>query len=163
MRNLKLVLTLIAAMSSGAVSATPMFVGSWSVDQGPNWTTVPTAYSGQEAAALLFGGNAADYVISTIDNIVADIDLQAWVSVWGVLGGTKVAQDAKVDTGGLYAMFGDTSAYVDDHAIGRDFVNYAFRTTDTAPVPEPASYALMVMGIAAYGVRSRAQRYARIC
>ena len=38
-----------------AVQAIPIYtyVGSYEVDDGPNWTLVPTAYSGVDAAALL--------------------------------------------------------------------------------------------------------------
>jgi hypothetical protein len=57
-----------------------------------------------------------------------------------------VAQDFKVSTGGLYASWGDTSAYVMDWAIGSDYTNYAFIVSNT--VPEPASLGLLGLGIA---------------
>lgn len=100
------------------------YVGSWTVDQGPRWTEVPPAYSGQQAAALLFGGSPEDYVISTISEDEADINNLAWVSTWGGCGGfpcgTEVAEDFVVSSGGLYANPGDTSAYVNDWSIGRN-------------------------------------------
>jgi hypothetical protein len=104
-----------------------IFVGSWQVDQGPPWPTAPLAYTGQEAAALLFGGNAADYAISTIDNNPNDINFANWVSTLYVGGGQIVAENFVQSTGGHYQSYGDTSAYVDDNAIGSQFTNFAFR------------------------------------
>lgn len=156
MRNLKLVVALVVALTSGLVNATPLFAGSWTVDQGPSWMDVPTAYSGQEAAAALFGGSPLHYVISTIDSNPLNIDFMNWVSVWGT-GFDKVAQGSKVDTGGLYQMDGDTSALVNDQAVGARFTNYAFTVNDrnTSSVPEPASLALIVAGLVAANWNSR--------
>ena len=39
--------------------------------------------SGQEAAALLFGGVASDYVISTVDTNSLNINFMAHVDGWG--------------------------------------------------------------------------------
>lgn len=142
------------AFSVGAAdAATYTYVGSWTVDQGSNWRTVPTAYTGQDAAALLFGGSASDYAISTISNLVADIDFQNWVSVWfassfpdcaGFPCGRVVAQNSVTSTGGLYANAGDTSAYVNDWAVGSQFRNYAFKV---AAVPVPAGGVLLLAGL----------------
>lgn len=69
-----------------------VYVGSWNVPNGeaPRWTddppNGPLAYTGQEAAALLFGGSAGDYAISTAGSDVALIDNQAWYDVIGVGG-----------------------------------------------------------------------------
>lgn len=134
-----------------AAEAAAIFVGSWQVDQGPSWGAVPTAYTGQEAAALLFGGNASDYAISTADSDPTHINHLAWISTWGgACGGTspcgtQATESDVVSTGGLYASPGDTSAYVSDWAYGPAYVNYAFRIS--ASVPEPASLALLGVGL----------------
>lgn len=101
------------------------YVGSWQVNDGPNWGTSPQCYTGQEAAALLFGGNASDYAISTVSDQVADIDFQAYVDIHSGVS-TIVAHDYSVDTGGAgYETVGDTSAYITDHNVTD--INYAFR------------------------------------
>ncbi len=141
-----------------AANAAVVFVGSWTVDQGPRWPTRPAALTGQEAAALLFGGSASDYVISTIDNTVANIDHLTWVSTWGgACGGsfpcgTKVAENFKISPTGLYETPGDQSAYVGDWAIGPQFTNYAFKAGN---VPEPAAWAMMLAGFGLVGSAMR--------
>ncbi|MGE4053890.1 MAG: hypothetical protein AB7F99_03730 [Vicinamibacterales bacterium] len=114
-----------------------VFVGSRAVNDGPDYQTDPECYTGQEAAALLFGGSPSDCRISTVSDQVADINDRAWMDGWadsvtygpdGVLNGAP--HDFKVDvapagyafpeeTGGAY------SAYVSDHSMTA--VNYAFR------------------------------------
>ncbi len=110
--------------SSGA------FVGSWEVDEGPNWATAPTAYSGQGAAELLFGGNANDYTISTVDNIFADANHLAWVSTWGGACGGTFPCGVSVDESFVQA----TGA------------------------PEPGAWALMILGFGAIGAAFRRGR-----
>ncbi len=121
---------------------------------------MPASYTGQEAAALLFGGVASDYVISTVDNSVANIDNLTWVSTWGgACGGsfpcgTKVAENFKISTAGLYQTMGDTSAYVADWAVGAQYTNYAFKV-GAAGVPEPAAWAMMLAGFGLVGSAMR--------
>lgn len=105
------------------------YVGSWNVGDGPAWGLNPPTYTGQEAAALIFGGNAEDYAISTVSNQVEDINFQSYSDTYGALPGDRIqslAQDVSVDSGNSgYDQYGDTSAYVTDHR--EPAVNYAFR------------------------------------
>jgi len=158
-----------ALATAGAANAALVFVGSWEVDDGPNWQDVPLAYSGQQAAALLFGGQASDYQISTVDNKVADIDHMAWYSIFGFTappdGGAKLAQDYSVKgPGGLYedispakSQDNAASAYVMDNAGGAGFTNFAFREA-AAAIPEPAAWALILTGFFGMGASLRASK-----
>ena len=166
--------TLLLAMSAlSAVAALPaqaatVFVGSWTVDQGPNWSAPPNgpvAYTGQEAAALLFGGSASDYAISTVDNLVANINNLAWYSILGVSGGFELSENYSSKyldqfygpTTGY--TFGDrtnaASAYVFDNATGSQYTNYAFRIDNAPAVPEPTTWILMLAGFGAVGAAMR--------
>ncbi len=73
----------ILALCSTPAHAGYVYIGSWTVDEGPSWTTDPPAYSGVEAAALLFGGSPGNYVTSTVDSNPGDINFLSWVSTWG--------------------------------------------------------------------------------
>jgi len=148
---MRAVVVLAGLIGSSTIASAQTFVGSWQVDQGPNWTTVPPQYSGQSAAALLFGGNASDYVISTADNNPLNINFMAWYSTWGgACGGASpcgTQYPMGYTNGQYYATWGDVSAYVQDWATGPQFTNYAFRI-DAIGVPEPASMALLATGLA---------------
>ena len=166
--KLKLFCAAVAMTISAAAAnaATYVYVGSWQVDDGSYWADEPMAYTGQEAAALLFGGSADDYAISTLGSSLVTIDNLSWVSTWGgaCAGanpcGTKVAEDYKVSTGGFYLNPGDTSAYVTDWAIGSQYTNYAFKITDSQPgaVPEPATWAMLIAGFGLIGAAMRRRR-----
>ena len=142
----------IAAFGAAPAHAGYVFVGSWEVDEGPSWTTAPTAFSGVAAAAYLFGGSAADYVISTVDSNPTHINDLAWVSTYGGACsgtypcGTEVADTYVKSTGGRYLAVGDTSAYVRDWAGGAEYVNYAFISA-----PEATTWAMMLAGFAGLG------------
>jgi autotransporter-associated beta strand protein len=103
--------------------------GSWTPYGGPSWTTgtAPTL-SATEAAALLFGGSAIDYRISSVSNQVADIDDMAWYDVYAI-GRSLFSSTYKVDGNGdgFYNQPGDTSAYVSDNFVND--TNYAFTLT----------------------------------
>jgi len=161
-------LSLFATLSN---AATYEFVGSWFVDDGPWWSeqdvggnyTTPV-FSGVEAAAFIFGGNASDYAISTVSDQVADINFSAWMDGWGDANtygnsGIPAAHDLHIDTDGdgLYAIpsgFGNAySAYVDDHGLHLE--NFAFKVS---AVPEPSTYALMLGGLGLVGFMAARRR-----
>lgn len=109
---------------------------------------------------MLFGGTPSEYVISTIDSNPADVNGMTWISTWG--GGAyctgfpcggQVADNFAQSTGGLYATYGDTSAYVTDWAVGSQFTNYAFLAA-----PEPATWASLMLGLFGVGALLRQRR-----
>jgi len=167
---------LLVCMAGKLHADTYVYVGSWEVDQGPFFGDFPPAYSGQQAAALLFGDSPSDYVISTVSNQVADINDSNWISTYsgaynlGIPGcetwpcGTVVADDYVVSDGGLYDQEGDTSAYVYDNAVDGAFsyTNYAFvdESTLNSPVPEPSSLLLLGSGILGLTCLMRRKRMA---
>jgi hypothetical protein len=68
----------------GACKAVAMqLVGSYTLGQGQNWTNNPPTYTCQEACAVLFGGQAANYGCSTSNGGVTHT---AWVDCWGDSG-----------------------------------------------------------------------------
>jgi hypothetical protein len=162
-----------AMMTFGAAApanaTTYTFAGSWQVDQGPDWFTSlpngPLAYTGQEAAAHLFGGTASHYVISTVDNDPAHINFSAWYSIIGYAGGHILADNYTDKYLGLY--YGPpigfptkdpnapASAYINDNASGSEFRNFAFVTSG---VPEPASWAMLLIGFGGIGFAMRRRR-----
>jgi hypothetical protein len=128
-----------------------IYVGSFQVGQGPFYTTAPITYSGITAAQLLFGPGT--YEISTISDLVASINNESWYSTYGVSGGQALIDTFTNST--RYNAFGDSSAYVQDNAVGAAYTNYVFKVTPAA-VPEPASLVLLSLGlIVLFYVRKR--------
>ncbi len=149
---------MVAAPASAAT-----FVGSFQVDDGPNWTTNPAVYSATEAAALLFGGTAADYDISTISADPLSINNMGWYTTWGVSGGQMYHEDFKLDLGNPgYNDPGENgsaiSAYTDDNAVGSQYTNYVFRVDALGAVPEPSTWAMMLFGFGAVGFAMRRRK-----
>jgi hypothetical protein len=162
----------VLASSSLASAATYTYVGSWQVYDplAPVWFSSapngPAAYTATEAAALLFGGTAADYVISTVDSNPLNIDHQAWYDVIGV-GGNVFAENYFNKYLGLYygptngynccgaafATINSASAFVQDNFVTD--TNFAFRVS---AVPLPAALPLFAAGLGALGVVGRRRR-----
>lgn len=158
MRKLVLLAVLVLC-AAGQVIAGPVYVGSFQVDQGPPWPTVPLAYTGQEAAALLFGGVASDYWISTNPSIdPTTLTHTAWYSTWGgACGGTypcgtEYAENYVHNSGGYYQNPGDVSAYVTDWAVGSQYANYVW---SAVAVPEPVTCALLGSALLGFGILRR--------
>jgi hypothetical protein len=153
----------VAALIAAAPASAAIYVGSYQVDDGPVWTSNPTVYSASEAAALLFGGTALDYDISTVSDDPLLIDHMGWYTTWGVAGGQKYQEDFKLDAGAPgYNDPGGTgsaiSAYTWDNAQGSTYTNYVFRVNSVGAVPEPSAWALMLLGFGLVGGAMRASR-----
>jgi hypothetical protein len=144
----------VSLLAVPAHSQSYNYVGSWEVDDGPSWGSAPPAYTGQQTAALLFGGTPSEYEISTNGSSPATINFEDWVSTWGGACdynfpcGTLSAQNFVVTENGYYQIPGDTSSYVTDWAIGSQYTNYAFRVS----APEGGtSFLYLLLAVAACG------------
>jgi hypothetical protein len=178
--------TLCAAVGAAdaAQAVTYTYVGSWNVADGPFWDEddapgITPPLSALQTAALLFGGSASDYAISTAGPSTATINFEAWVDGYGDPShlidpygtpGTPVSQSFVQVGDGEYQDGGTYSAYVFDHACGDAYcdtgsgdisTNYAFRIAASA-APEPASWAMMVGGFAVVGAGLRRRVSARV-
>lgn len=173
MKALKAILvTCLVAVTTPSFAAFT-FAGSWNVNDGPSWQSSPPngplAYTAQEAAALLFGGNASDYAISTLGSDSNLIDHMAWYDVIGV-GENLFAEDYSNKylglyygptngyncCGGSFALVNAASAFVSDNTSG--LTNYAFRISND--VPEPGSLVLLSLGLVGLGVAGRKKKIA---
>ena len=151
-------------LSSLAARADIVFVGIWDVahPDAPtffgNLPTGPLAYTGQEAAALLFGGSPGDYLISTEGDQVSEINYSAWYNVLNFTSGRIFAQDYFSKHLGLYygpednfdfspeAEFTNpASAFVQDSLSGLGRINYAFRASTAVRVSENGSTLLLFL------------------
>lgn len=138
------------------------YIGSFNVTDGAQWSTGGVTYNGIEAATLVFGalGVGSFYATSTSDTFV---DHLAWYDGYGQVmhlkNGTNVglAEDINEDMnndgyGYMGNGLGDWSAYIKDHTgTAQASVNYVF-TRVANDVPEPASLALALIGLAALRV-----------
>lgn len=169
---------LLALPALDASAATYTYVGSWDIFTGDYsddtnpflWTKNPAVFTGQQAAAFLFGGVFSDYVISTVSDQVADINFSTWLDGWGDdttygLSNTPAAQDFALDTTGLGYNGCSTantecynsaySALVVDHGPYANYTNYAFRIS---AVPLPAAGFLLIGALGGLGLFARRRR-----
>jgi len=147
-------------IAANPAQAVAIFAGSWIVYDGPSWNgsppNGPLAYTGQEAAALLFGGSSTDYRISTIDSNPLNINDSAWYDIIGYGGINQFADDYSSKYLGMY--YGPTSGfptgninapastYVKDNTSGFNLTNYAFRDVPAVPGPLPVFGAAAAFG-----------------
>lgn len=175
--KLKHIALAIAAISTSvAQAATYEYIGSFTTNgssvfsvaggassaPAPYWGTNPPVYSALDAAALLFGGIAGNYAISTVSSDIASINHMGWYDGWGDHGGRQFAESYKLDLSGLgYNGCESTgincynsaySAYISD---GFSATNYVFRV---AAVPEPDTIAMLMAGLGLMGAVARRRR-----
>ncbi|WP_412101654.1 hypothetical protein [Comamonas piscis] len=137
-----------------ATASAQTYVGSFKVNDGPDWNLPTTpVYSALEAAALLFGGAPTDYAVSIDPSTTnpATITHTAHYDGWGETCSIQ-AETERVDQDPVgYQLPGGTgsarSAYVSDH--GCDGVNYVWRikaAVPPTPVPTLGVFGLMSLG-----------------
>lgn len=147
----------VLATAGAADAATYSYVGSWDVynDSTEFWNQPPTgplAYTGQEAAAKLFGGAATKYVVSTNGPSASNINFMSWYDVIGFgqalfsqnYNNKYLGQFYGPSSGYSFDGTGAASALIRDNLAGQSVFNYAFTV---AAVPVPAAGWLMVMAI----------------
>src|SRR5690606_2424224 len=125
-------------------ASTSVYVGSYRVSDGPIWGANPPVYTAQEAAALIFGGNASDYAISVDPNTTDPntITNTGWTDSWGD-GFAINPENYSLDVGDPgYAVPGGSatavSAWVSDHT---DFtkINYVWTASTSVILQLDAS------------------------
>ncbi len=151
----------LSALLPVTAFAMPMFVGTFETDDGAGWWTNPESYSAVEAAAIIFGGMADNYRISTNGSMDAStITDTGWYTIIGIGGGHEYADDFSQDIGPAgyggsgWHSWDDISAYTRDNAQGAQFTMYAWRD-NAAAVAEPGTLALLGMGLFGLGVARR--------
>jgi hypothetical protein len=158
---------MVSAAQALAITVNYSFAGSWQpynvaaplYDDGVG--NGPLAYTAQEAAALLFGGSPADYVVSTAGSDPGMINHTAWYDVVG-FGGTALADDyfnkylglyygPVVDLdylgGGIFTSSAASAFVRNNYVYG---TNYAFREKTVSAVPVPAAGLLLLAAVVGF-------------
>jgi hypothetical protein len=144
-----------------SAGATYTYVGHFNCNDGSWWDTNPPCYTGQEAAALIFGGNPEDYVTSTSTSETdpSTITFTCWCCGWGT-GQVEEPQDYKVDVppSGYQFPEGENmaiSAYIDDWTVDND--TYVWKVSKSVPVSKWA----IVLGFSLIGLFVAVRFYRR--
>jgi hypothetical protein len=137
------------------------YVGHFNCFSGVYWVNNPPCYTGQEAAALLFGGNPEDYVTSTnpSETDPSTITFTCWCCGYAT-GPVIKPQDFKVDLppAGYADPGGDDSAisaYVSDFPVSGD--TYVWKVSKSVPVSKWA----IVLGFSLIGLFVAVRFYRR--
>ncbi|MCK4676231.1 MAG: PEP-CTERM sorting domain-containing protein, partial [Gammaproteobacteria bacterium] len=147
----KIQILIVLLFISFSAHAIPVYVGSYHVTDGPQWTDNPDVYSAIEAAEIVFGAAVGGtYSISLSADINA-ITNTAWYAVIG-LGPDIFAEDFSQDlgptlgyNGGGWSQGDDISAYVSDRFFGANQgTNHVF--FEAHATPEPSILALLGIG-----------------
>jgi hypothetical protein len=140
------------------------YVGYFDGLSGPDWWTNPPCYTGQEAAALLFGGDPEDYAISTNPNTTdpGTITFTAWMVAIRVAGWAEHPQNYKVDLPPAgysepYEDYAAISAYCwDNPPPPGNSINYVWRVEEnTVPLSDWAIGIGILLIVAAAVIRIR--------
>lgn len=145
--------------------ATPSYVGSFNVFDGPSVTLAPLSLSALDVAAQLFGGLSADYAISVNSSLnPGSITHTAWLDgYWDTQYLQTAAPESFVmaSSSGRYDDYPAYSAWVCDHAEcvadgyrksagyqDSNYTNFVWRLDGVAPpVPEPFSFLMFLTAI----------------
>lgn len=167
-RNTTASTILLLSLSGYALAADPL-VGSYTVQQGPEWTTSPPTYTCLEGCAAVFGGQGAHYSCSTDSGT---INHQAWVSTYGGSphcqygGGTPVAENYKSCE--TYSEFNCESAYVQDNCYqpgtyedpsGSSSINYCFSSVSCGTAPAACEHS--APGAASLSIKQDSEKPAK--